>query len=181
MLPLTTSCGADREATGECRGTYRGEQVAWPIDGVSSRLGRDRFGFVPTWLWLNYLPGGQATLTAFGADVELTRGMSLERSSGPLTVQLLGVEVGLAPEEGTPVVRWMASYAVPHGAIAGFPHDSGIPASGTLTLDEVSDDSAEGRFVYRYASGDELTCTFNVPTPAAAGDAWRDTGDGDDD
>lgn len=111
-------------------------------------------------------------------------GMSLKRSNGPLIVQLLPVDgnLYLAPEEGTPVVYWSASHADANGTIAGSPQTSGLPASGTVTLEEVGDDYAEGHFVYRYANGDELTCTFNIPTPNAAGDAWDDSaGDDDDD
>ncbi|QSQ17125.1 hypothetical protein [Myxococcus landrumensis] len=181
LLLLTTACGEDREATGECRGTYLGEQVEWPIDGVYSRMRRDRFGLLETKLMLNYLPGGQGPFTAFGADTEFTRGLSVERSSGPLTVQLLVEDVRLAPEAGTPMKWWSATRSDANGSGPGFPLRSGIPASGTLTLEEVDSDFAEGHFVYRYASGDELTCTFNIPTPVAAGDAGGGSGGWDDD
>ncbi|WP_342380373.1 hypothetical protein NVS55_12330 [Myxococcus stipitatus] len=181
LLLFTTACGDDRVATGECRGTHAGESVDWPIDGVYSRLERDRFGLLPTELKINYVPAGLDTLIAFGADAELTRGMSLERSSGPVTVQLLVQEDRLVPEGGTPVKWWRATRSGAGGSGPGFPLASGVPDSATLTLVEIDSDFAEGHFVYRYASGDELTCTFNIPTPAAAGDGGGAGGGGDDD
>ena len=32
-----------------------------------------------------------------------------------------------------------------------------------MTLERVIPDHAEGHFIYRYANGSELTCTFDVP------------------
>ncbi|MCP3059797.1 hypothetical protein LXT21_13515 [Myxococcus sp. K38C18041901] len=180
-LLLTTACGDSREATGECRGTLQAEQVDWPIDGEDSRLVRDRFGFITPWLFLNYLPDGQATLSAFGADVELADGTSLARGDVPRTAQLLNTGFDLAPEQGSAVKSWQATRADSVGSGTGFPERSGVPANGTLTLEVLADDHAEGRFVYRYANGDELTCTFDVPTPAAAGSIWDGGGGGGDD
>lgn len=167
---LTSACGA--EATGECTGTHAGERVNWPIDGESTRL-------VGATLHLDYLPEGSAGLTAFGAEVRLSnRGFAEE--DAPRTVQLVRELERLSPEETSLVVGWDGMVGMRNGFGTGYPEASGVPASGTLTLDVLDSDHAEGRFVYRYEDGNELTCTFNAPTPAAAGDISDDDEDDDD-
>ncbi|AKF86408.1 hypothetical protein MFUL124B02_26305 [Myxococcus fulvus 124B02] len=180
-LLLTTACGDSREATGECRGAYLGAQVDWPIDGEYSRLVRAPLGFTTPWLFLKYTANGQDRLLNFGADVELANGAELERGQAPRTARLINTDTDLAPEQDSAVKTWRAMWAGTAGSGSGFPDGSGVPASGTFTLEVLADDHAEGRYVYQYANGDELTCTFDVPTPAAAGSIWDGAGDGDDD
>ena len=176
---LTTACGT--EAAGECRGTHAGEEVNWPIDDDSARIVRttsDGYGNQSTWLYLDYLPDGSAGLTRFGAHVELVNGVSIDAEEEARTAGLVKKEEALVPEEDSLVLRWQGMIGTQRGFGSGYPEDSGVPQSGSLTLDVVDDDHAEGRFVYRYADDTELTCTFNVPTPAVADGA---AGDGDDD
>jgi hypothetical protein len=179
---LTTACGT--EATGECRGTHLGESVNWPIDDESARLVRtisDRYENRATWLFLKYLPGGSAGLTSFGAHVQLVDGVSIDAQSGSRTVQLVKEESDLSPEEDSLVVGWEGRVGTQRSYGSGYPEASGVPMAGSLTLDVVDSDHAEGRFVYRYADGNELTCTFNVPTPAAADGALGGDDEDDDD
>jgi hypothetical protein len=155
--------------------------VDWPIDGEYSRLTRDRFGVIDPLLFISYLPDGQATLSDFGVDIELVDGAAFDRGDAPRTAQLVNTGAALAPEEGSGVKRWRPTRSDSGGSGTGYPERSGVPASGTLTVEVLADDHAEGHFVYRYASGDELKCTFDIPTPAAAGSVWDGAGDGDDD
>ncbi|MFY1824927.1 hypothetical protein ACN47A_03370, partial [Myxococcus fulvus] len=146
-----------------------------------SRLVSDRFGFTTPWLFLKYRAEGQDRILNFGADVELTNGSELERGQAPRTARLINTGTDLAPEQDSAVKTWRATWAGTAGSGAGFPEGSGVPASGSFTLEVLADDHAEGRYVYQYASGDELTCTFDVPTPEASESIWDGAGDGDDD
>lgn len=172
---LTTACGTD--ATGECRGTYRGASVTWPIEGEASRWEPARTRIV-----LQYTPQRPSTMKGFGANVHLVSGASVRGT--PVTIALSNeAGVRLAPEAGTLVEGWYGTVwpSSGSGMTSGFPSVSGVPMGGSVTLEAVNEDYAAGRYVYRYEDGSELTCTFNAPSPARAAGIWGGDGDDDDD
>ncbi|MFY2561150.1 hypothetical protein ACN469_26345 [Corallococcus terminator] len=170
---LLTACGG-RDATGECRGNHLGESVNWPIDGENSWVSDD---YSANTVYLTYLPRGQAGLTGFGAEIGLTGGSI----SSSRTVALISTESGLELAENSLVLDWDGTVSTSSGYGTGFHEVSGIPAGGSVTIDVVDDERAAGRFVYRYSNGDELTCTFDAPTPAAAEGIFGGGGGDDDD
>lgn len=181
---LTTACGTD--ATGECTGTHLGAQVKWPIDAELSRwvpYGAGGNGVTGTWIDLSYLPQKDAVLTEFGVDIRLVNGTQVR--GAPVTVGLANEEARrLVPEPDSVVEGWLAHVVTRTsvGSPTGYPVESGVPMAGTLTLEEVNEDFAAGKYVYRYEDGNELTCTFNVPSASrAAGWLGGDVDDDDDD
>lgn len=179
---LTTACGTD--PTGECRGTYLGARVNWPIDAEYSRLERQisgRLGNRSVRLTLRYSPNGSSGLTDFGANVVLVDNATV--SDGPVTVLLDDNDRGeLVPESTSLVVDWAGMVGTRNSYVrSGFPEASGVPTAGSVTLAEVTDDFAAGQYVYHFAEGSELTCTFNVPTPARADGLFGGDVDPDDD
>lgn len=168
-----TACGG-RDATGECRGKHLGVSVNWPIDGENSWVSDSSPVNTVT---LSYLPRGHADMTSFGVEMGLTS----TTLSDSRTVALINKVVELEPEENSLVRDWEATRSTSTESGRGYHAESGVPASGSLTLDVVDDEHAAGRFVYRYGNGDELTCTFDAPTPAAAEGIFGGGGDVDDD
>ncbi|GHG63046.1 hypothetical protein GCM10012319_02270 [Comamonas sp. KCTC 72670] len=182
---LTTACGTD--PTGECRGTHLGARVNWPIDVESSRLERRLSGSLgnrTVQLNLRYIPNGDAGLTDFGAFVRLVDNAKV--SNGPVTVLLVGNGgARLVPESTSLVLEWDGIVGTRGFTGSGYPEASGVPLAGSVTLAEVTGDFAAGHYVYHFADGSELTCTFNIPTPARAdgllgGDVDVDDDDDDD-
>ncbi|AKQ64506.1 putative lipoprotein [Myxococcus hansupus] len=148
----------------------------WPIDTEYSRLERqlsDRLGIRTVRLLLYYAPNGSAGLTDFGANVRLVDNATV--SNGPVTVFLDDNGRGrLVPESTSLVVDWEGLVGTRHASVGtGYPEASGVPMAGSVTLVEVTDDFAAGHYVYHFADGSELTCTFNIPTPERA-DGWWD-------
>lgn len=174
-----TACGGGRDATGECRGTYLGEAVVWPIDGVASRLMDEAYD--SNWVNLTYLPRGQAGLTGFGVDILLDKDRRIDEGSGSRTVLLINKETEFAPEVNLLVHGWYGTLRKSSGSGRGYHEASGLPRGGSVTFDVVDDKRAAGHFIYRYENGDELTCTFDAPTPAEAEGIFGGAGDGDDD
>ncbi|WP_240356243.1 hypothetical protein [Myxococcus eversor] len=170
---LLTACGG-RDATGECRGKHLGVSVNWPIDGEASVFVDLNIGDT---VFLTYLPRGHAGLKTFGAEINLLDG----ESSTSRTVALINRELRLEPEDNPLVVNWEGTRDTASESGKGFHAETGVPARGSVTIDVVDDEHAAGRFVYHYENGDELTCTFDAPTPEAAEGIWGGGGDGDDD
>ncbi len=129
---------------------------------------------------LRYSPNGDAGLTAFGANVRLVDNAAV--SNGPVTVLLAGNGAGrLVPESTSLVLEWDGLVGTRGFTGSGYPEASGVPLAGSVTLAEVARDFAAGHYVYHFADGSELTCTFNIPTPARANGLFGGDVDVDDD
>jgi hypothetical protein len=145
---------------GECTGTYKGQDVSWPITLTSIQSDFSHSdGSTNNQLSLNYTTEGFHGLQGFGASI-LLRGKPLFEGVGPLTVKLIPREGQLVPEEAALVREWEGNVGT--GQI-GYLSPPGVPMEGSVTLERVIPDHAEGHFIYHYADGSELTCTFNVP------------------
>ncbi|RKG75244.1 hypothetical protein, partial [Corallococcus terminator] len=165
VLPLLSlallASACDPQATGECKGTHLGKSVNWPIstNAVLTRIDFLEDGTPSTLIDLSYTPDSVEGLQEFGVDIQLVRGASVEEGAAK-TVKLLPQEDRLVPEETSLVSRWWGNTG---GTQVGYLAVPGVPVEGSVTLDRVALDHAEGHFVYRYADGGELTCTFDVP------------------
>ncbi|MCY1076319.1 hypothetical protein [Archangium lansingense] len=161
---LTAACNLYQpvpEPEGECTGTYKGQDVSWPIittTSVQSNFSHSD-GSTNNQLSLHYTTEGFHGLQGFGASI-LLRGKPLFEGVGPLTVKLVPREGQLVPEETSLVRKWEGNVGT--GQI-GYLSPPGVPMEGSVTLARVIPDYAEGHFIYHYADGSELTCTFNVP------------------
>ncbi|MBN8465457.1 hypothetical protein JYJ95_02985 [Corallococcus exiguus] len=143
-------------ATGECRGTHQGRRVRWPLDEYSSLVHRSVQGELPaTFIDLDYTPEDEPVLEGFGVDIHLVEGARVEADR---TVNLLSREGQLVPSERSLVTGWVGNI----GGDTGYLPVPGVPVEGSVTLDELSQWVAQGHFVYRYADGSALTCTFDV-------------------
>lgn len=143
-------------ATGECRGTYQGRRVRWLLQEFSALVHRSGQGELPdTFIDLDYTPEDEPVLEGFGVDIHLVEGVRVEKAR---TVSLIPRETQLVPTESSLVTRWVGNI----GAGAGYLSPPGVPVDGSVTLEDVTASAAQGRFVYRYADGDTLTCTFDV-------------------
>lgn len=143
-------------ATGECRGTYQGRRVRWPLQESSSLLYRSGQGELPeTFIDLDYTPEGEPVLEGFGVDIHLVEEAGVDQDR---TVSLMPREGQLVPTESSLVTRWVGNV----GSGAGYLSPPGVPVEGSVTLEDVTALAAQGRFVYRYADGAALTCTFDV-------------------
>ncbi|HEX8702203.1 MAG TPA: hypothetical protein VF815_25450 [Myxococcaceae bacterium] len=178
---LTASCDLIPKPSGECTGTHLGQSVAWPITLNSTHSGlSDMDGSQRALINLNYTPQNVQGLPSFGADIILTSETQFEAGS-PRTVKLLLQQDRLVPEETSLVLRWEGKTS-PGGSAYLTP--PGVPMEGSVTLNQVTPDHAEGQFVYRYTDGGVLTCTFDVPDRIYDdGDDsdWGGGGDDDDD
>ncbi|MBN9682742.1 MULTISPECIES: hypothetical protein [unclassified Corallococcus] len=143
-------------ATGECRGTHQGRRVRWPIEEQSSLVHRAVQGELPdTFIDLDYTPEDEPVLEGFGVDIHLVEDARVEADR---TVNLFSRQGRLVPAEPSLVTAWVGNI----GEETGYLSVPGVPLEGSVTLDEVSPWAAQGRFVYRYSDGGELTCTFDV-------------------
>ncbi|WP_171446412.1 hypothetical protein [Corallococcus carmarthensis] len=143
-------------ASGECTGTHLGRRVHWPLLEESSLVHRSVQGELPdTFIDLDYTPEDEPALEGFGVDIHLVDGARVEADR---TVDLLSRQGQLVPAEPSLVARWVGNI----GGASGYLSSPGVPVEGSVTLDEVTEFAAEGRFVYRYSDGSELTCTFEV-------------------
>jgi hypothetical protein len=143
-------------ATGECRGTYQGRRVRWPLQEFSALVHRDVQGELPsTFIDLDYTPEGEPYLEGFGVDIHLVEEARVDTD---LTVSLARRDTQLVPTQTSLVTRWVGSI----GSGAGYLSPPGVPVEGSVTLEDVTAYAAEGRFVYRYEDGGQLTCTFDV-------------------
>jgi len=75
-------------------------------------------------------------------------------------VKLLPQQDRLVPEETSLVRRWEANTG---GVGSAYLSPPGVPVEASVTLNRVTPDHTEGQFIYRYADGGMLTCTFDVP------------------
>ncbi|GMU06502.1 hypothetical protein [Corallococcus caeni] len=148
-------------ASGECVGTHQGRRVHWPLLEESSLVHRSEQGELPdTFVDLDYTPDGEPALEGFGVDIHLVEGARVEEDR---TVGLHPQQGQLVPAEPSLVTRWVGNI----GGSSGYLAVPGVPVEGSVTLDELSGAAAEGRFVYRYADGGQLTCTFEVIVAAS--------------
>ncbi|MBE4751670.1 hypothetical protein G4177_26200 [Corallococcus sp. ZKHCc1 1396] len=156
---LASACEAP-VASGECKGTHLGQSVNWPIssNAVLSRIDFMEDGTRSTAIELSYTPDGVEGLQDFGVDIKLVKDVKIQEG-GSKTVKLLPREDRLDPEETSLVLKWKGNMGDAEGYLAA----PGVPVEGSVTLDRIALDHAEGHFVYRYKDGGELTCTFNVP------------------
>ncbi len=168
MLPwlacalLTAACdySPPLKPVGECKGTYQGQDVTWPIITSSRQIAFSHpDGSMNTKLSLQYTPQGFNGLQGFGASI-LLMGKPLFEGGGSQTVRLISREMQLVPEETSLVREWEGNVGT--GQI-GYLAPPGVPVDGSVTLERVIPDHAEGHFIYHYANGSELTCTFDVP------------------
>src|SRR4051794_8347433 len=159
VLPLLSlallASACDPQATGECKGTHLGRSVNWPLstNAILTRISFLEDGTPSTLIDLAYTPDGVEGLQEFGVDIQLVRGASVDEGAAK-TVKLLPRGDGLHPEETSLVSRWWGNMGTTEGYLAA----PGVPVEGSVTLDRVALDHAEGHFVYRYADGGELTC-----------------------
>ncbi|WP_148282396.1 hypothetical protein [Corallococcus coralloides] len=131
--------------------------MRWPLEEQSSLVHRSFQGELPdTFIDLDYTPEDEPVLEGFGVDIHLVEGARVEEDR---TVNLFSREGRLAPAEPSLVTAWVGNI----GEDSGYLSVPGVPVEGSVTLDEVSPWAAQGHFVYRYADGGELTCTFDVP------------------
>ncbi|MFE8603093.1 hypothetical protein [Archangium violaceum] len=156
---LIPSCHSTPKPTGECTGTYLGQSVTWPLTLNSYQPTLiDSDGSVHTQIQLNYTPNGVSGLVNWGVRITLTGEPRFEASSSR-TVKLQPQQERLVPEE-TSLVRGWEGFT---SQASAYPTPPGVPVEGSVTLRRVTPDHAEGQFVYRYADGGVLTCTFDVP------------------
>ncbi|WNG30188.1 hypothetical protein F0U62_43885 [Cystobacter fuscus] len=157
---LIPSCHSIPKPAGECTGTHLGQSVAWPLTLNSHQSTLINFdGSEHTRVQLNYTPNGVPGLESLGVSLTLT-GMPRFEASPPRTVKLLPQQDRLVPEETSLVRAWEGTTGRGSDAYLTPP---GVPVEGAVTLRRVTPDHAEGQFVYRYADGGMLTCTFDVP------------------
>lgn len=158
-VSVVTACGSAPQ--GECRGAYGSRNVVWPLGTNSLRLG-ERLGETDgpsgTELFLGYAPDDATGLSSFGVDIWMPRLRPI--TEGVWTAKLLRQGNALVAEDTSKVDDWRP-YA---SGLVGYPSVTGIPTEATLTLEQRSyaDGQAQGRFVYHYEDGGELTCTFNI-------------------
>ncbi len=182
---LSPSCDSIPKPAGECTGTHLGKTVTWPLAVYSHQsVLVDVDGSVHTQLQLTYTADGVPGLESLGAGITLTGEPRFEAGS-PRTVNLLPQQDRLVPEE-TSLVRAWAGYT--GGGSGAYLTPPGVPVEASVTLNRVTPDHAEGQFVYRYADGGMLTCTFDVPDrvyddgqdSSDSGGCGGGGGDGDD-
>ncbi|WP_223637720.1 hypothetical protein [Corallococcus sp. EGB] len=143
-------------ATGECRGTHQGRRVRWPLQESSALVHRSEQGELPdTFIDLDYTPEDEPVLEGFGVDIHLVEDARVKQDR---RVGLTSREAQLVPTESSLVTRWVGNI----GSGAGYLSPPGVPVEGSVTLEDLTEFAAQGRFVYRYADGGELTCTFDV-------------------
>ncbi|MCY1076349.1 hypothetical protein [Archangium lansingense] len=156
---LIPSCHSTPNPTGECTGTHLGRSVTWPLTSNSLQSTvSDSDGSAHTRVQLNYTPNGVSELVNWGVSITLTGEPRFE-ASPPRTAKLLPQQDRLVPEEPSLVLMW-EGFTSSGSAYLSPP---GVPVEGSLTLRRVTPDHAEGQFVYHYADGGILTCTFDVP------------------
>ncbi|MBN9682743.1 MULTISPECIES: hypothetical protein [unclassified Corallococcus] len=176
-----TACDSVPKPEGECRGPYGDRSVVWPIHNnavMSAYFIQD--GDQGTQLHLEYSPDGAPELTHFGVNVLIAGEPTV--TAGTWTAKLRREGDALVPEDPSRLLEWYAFLGPGH---PGYPSVTGVPVEGTLTLERLvhGDGQAQGRFVYHYEDGGELTCTFNITDRYYTDDGdWLDgVGDGDDD
>ncbi|OJT17190.1 hypothetical protein BO221_46565 [Archangium sp. Cb G35] len=157
---LIPSCHSTPKPTGECTGTHLGQSVAWPLSLSSHHSTLINLDLsAHTRIQLNYKPTGVPGLESLGVNLTLTGEPQFEESV-PRTVKLLPQQDRLVPEEISLVRSWEGTTG---GGSNAYITPPGVPVEGSVTLRRVTPDHAEGQFVYRYADGGVLTCTFDVP------------------
>ncbi|MFP2908410.1 hypothetical protein ACLESD_25825 [Pyxidicoccus sp. 3LFB2] len=157
---LSPSCDSIPKPAGECTGTHLGKTVTWPLAVYSHQSTlSDVDGSVHTQIQLAYTVNGVPGLESLGSNFTLTGEPRFEGGS-PRTVKLLPQQDRLVPEETSLVRAWEGNTG---GASSAYLTPPGVPVEASVTLDRVTPDHAEGQFVYRYADGGMLTCTFDVP------------------
>jgi hypothetical protein len=160
---LTAACGdysPPPKPVGACKGTYQGQDVSWPISWSSVQVYvRHSDGSTNTRLSLSYTIQGFKGLLGFGANI-LLMGEPQFEAVGSRTVKLISRDSQLVPEETSLVREWEGH--IGQGQI-GYLAPPGVPVEASVTLERVTPDHAEGHFIYHYANGSELTCTFDVP------------------
>ncbi|MBZ4330348.1 hypothetical protein NR800_21530 [Corallococcus interemptor] len=177
----STACDSVPKPEGECRGPYGAQSIAWPIENnsvMSAYVHND--GTQGTQLHLAYTPNGAPELPLFGVNIVIPGAPTV--AGGAWTAKLLRQGEVLVAEDTSRVLEWGA-FTGP--GQEGYPSVTGVPVEGTLTLERLlhGDGQAQGRFVYRYEDGGELTCTFNITDRLYTEDGdWLDgVGDDDDD
>ena len=178
---LASACDSTPQPEGECTGSYLGQSVRWPLtlDSVHGPL-IEVDGGANTEIRLRYTQEGVPGFGSFGANILLMGEPRFDEGSSR-TVKLLPVGERLAPEETSLVRRWDGHLG---SGVDGYLSPPGVPVEASVTLDRVTEDHAAGRFVYRHADGDTLTCTFDVPDRIyddGLGGGWGDGDDDDDD
>lgn len=134
--------------------------MTWPLTTSSvKRPFTHSDGSTNAQLSLQYTTQGFKGLLGFGADI-LLMGKPQFEAAGSRTVQLIPRESQLVPEETSLVREWEGN--VGQGQ-TGYLAPPGVPVEGSVTLERVTPDHTEGQFIYHYANGSELTCTFDVP------------------
>ncbi|RKH71138.1 hypothetical protein [Corallococcus aberystwythensis] len=157
---LSAGCDSVPKPEGECRGAYGAQSVVWPISENALMTPSFHFdGAQGTQLYLAYVPEGATGLQDFGVTIQMPGEPTV--AGEPWTVKLLRQGDALVAEDTSRIREWGAFIGLGQ---AGFPSVTGVPVEGTLTLDRLvhGDGQAQGRFVYRYETGGELTCTFNI-------------------
>ncbi|MFP2895197.1 hypothetical protein [Corallococcus sp. 4LFB] len=178
----TAACDSVPKPEGECRGSHGAQSVVWPIDTNAVMSAYSHYdGTQGTQLSLAYTPDGAPELAGFGVDILMPGEPTV--TAGASTLKLLRQGQALVAEDPSRIREWRAHVGP---ATDGFPAASGVPVEGTLTLDRLvqGDGEAQGRFVYRYEDGGELTCTFNITDRVYTDDSdWGGGGGGgwDDD
>ncbi|MBN8233427.1 hypothetical protein JYK02_38505 [Corallococcus macrosporus] len=171
-----TGCDSVPKPEGECRGAYGAQSVVWPIDENSVMSGFLPFdGTQGTQLHLAYVADGAPELASFGVDIHIPGEPTV--AGAPWTVELLRQGDALVSQDTSRVSEWGAFTDLGRD---GFSSVTGVPVEGTLTLDRLiqGDGQAQGRFVYRYETGGELTCTFNITDRLYFDDSDWDSGGG---
>ncbi len=157
---LGPSCDSIPRPAGECTGTHLGETVTWPLTVYSHQSTLfDVDGSAHTQLQLSYTAHGVPGLESLGVNFTLTGEPRFDAGS-PRTVKLLPQQDRLVPEETSLVRAWEGNTG---GGSSAYLTPPGVPVEASVTLNRVTPDHAEGQFVYRYADGGVLTCTFDVP------------------
>ncbi|NNC16136.1 hypothetical protein HJC22_10390 [Corallococcus exiguus] len=111
-----------------------------------------------TQLILFYTPDDDSGLSSFGVDIWMPGLRPV--TEGGWSAKLLRQGDSLVAEDTSKVGDWLPIAS----NLVGYPSVAGIPTEATLTLERraYADGQAQGRFVYRYEDGGELTCTFNI-------------------
>ncbi|RKG69671.1 hypothetical protein D7V80_08025 [Corallococcus sp. CA054B] len=176
----TTACDSVPKPEGECRGPYGAQSIGWPIENNSMMSAYVHYdGTRGTQLHLAYTPNGAPELSLFGVDIVIPGEPTV--SGGAWTLKLLRQGDVLVAEDTSRVREWGAFIAPGQ---EGYPSVTGVPVEGALTLERLvqDDGQAQGRFVYHYEDGGELTCTFNITDRLYTEDGdWLDGVGGDDD
>lgn len=162
----TLAVGCDSSQKGVCQGTHLGQSVNWPIDEEMTSFDRtnpDRYGNKKTFFRLRYVTDSLKSkgIHAMGVDIAFNGD---PRIDSPVSYDWVPDEqTDRGPDANFNGGDYWTPYAVSANDNWTQKYiEPGPPKSATLTLEHIDTAEAQGHFVYRYADGSELACSFDL-------------------